>query len=470
MKAYRVTVNLKLGLISFAVLIAVASLWYTTRLVDRLKVRETSVVQLWADALAEIPKNQQQVANNPSPELLLEIEAILTAVRQIPAISASISEEDFEEYIDVLAWARTHPRAHNIDFVTDLLSDPSSSLFTSIPVVMVDSSSGAPARWSDVGNIPDSFAGLEEAAVEELTLQLLAEVEDMAQIHEPIPIVVVFPATEDSPAIRFVQYVYYGESELIVGLRWFPYVQLLFVALFVMLGYFGFSHNRRSEQSSLWVGMAKEAAHQLGTPISSLMGWLEYLRYQEKTNPEESSEKTYEEIEIDIARLRRVAARFSDIGSLPKLDPQPIAPVIENTASYIERRIPQKGTFIKLNVTVEPDYSVQLNAELFEWVIENLLKNALDSLESDHGSIGITASSVDGMIRIDVSDTGKGIDRRDWKNVFRPGFSTKKRGWGLGLSLAKRIVEDYHGGVLSLYTSRPGHGTTFRIELPTVIN
>ncbi|MBT6598333.1 MAG: HAMP domain-containing histidine kinase, partial [Bacteroidetes Order II. Incertae sedis bacterium] len=209
-----------------------------------------------------------------------------------------------------------------------------------------------------------------------------------------------------------------------------------------------------------------EAAHQLGTPISSLMGWLEYLRYQEKTSPGESAEKTYEEIEEDIARLRRVAARFSDIGSLPKLDPQPIAPVIENTASYIERRLPQQGMLIKLNVDVDPDYTVPLNAELFEWVIENLLKNALDALGSDQGSITLDASSSEGIIQIDISDTGKGIDRRDWKNVFRPGFSTKKRGWGLGLSLAKRIVEDYHGGSLSLVSSRPGQGTTFRIELP----
>ncbi len=147
MKAHRVSVNLKLGLISFAVLISVASLWYTTRLVDRLKARETSVVQLWADALAEIPKNQQQVASNPPPELLREIEGILSAVRQIPAVAASFSEEDFQDYIDVLTWARTRPRGYNIDFVTDLLADTTSSLFRNIPVIMVDSSSGMPARW-----------------------------------------------------------------------------------------------------------------------------------------------------------------------------------------------------------------------------------------------------------------------------------------------------------------------------------
>ena len=466
MKAHRVSVNLKLGLISFAVLISVASLWYTTRLVDRLKARETSVVQLWADALAEIPKNQQQVASNPPPELLREIEGILSAVRQIPAVAASFSEEDFQDYIDVLTWARTRPRGYNIDFVTDLLADTTSSLFRNIPVIMVDSSSGMPARWYDVGDVPGNFSGLDEAESRRLTLKLMTTVEDMAAIHEPIPIVVVFPATENSPSIRFVQYVYYGESQLIVGLRWFPFVQLLFVSLFVLVGYLGFSHIRRSEQSSLWVGMAKEAAHQLGTPISSLMGWLEYLRYKEKTSPGESAEKTYEEIEEDIARLRRVASRFSDIGSLPKLDPQPIAPVIENTASYIERRLPQQGMLIKLNVDVDPDYTVPLNAELFEWVIENLLKNALDALGSDQGNITLDASSGEGIIQIDISDTGKGIDRRDWKNVFRPGFSTKKRGWGLGLSLAKRIVEDYHGGSLSLVSSRPGQGTTFRIELP----
>ncbi|MCH9023502.1 MAG: HAMP domain-containing histidine kinase, partial [Planctomycetes bacterium] len=224
----------------------------------------------------------------------------------------------------------------------------------------------------------------------------------------------------------------------------------------------------KSEQSSLWVGMAKEAAHQLGTPISSLMGWVEYLRLHDQS-PDlslKSKEETYQEIEKDIARLGRVTSRFSDIGSLPKLESQPIGPLLEATTDYMRRRIPDGGTFIRLNVWSEPDLSAPLNANLFEWVVENLLKNALDAMESERGRIDVVATAIGNTIRIDVCDTGKGIERRNWKNVFRPGYSTKKRGWGLGLSLAKRIVEDYHGGTLSLASSRPGHGTTFRIEIP----
>jgi len=245
-------------------------------------------------------------------------------------------------------------------------------------------------------------------------------------------------------------------------------VQLVFVALFVMVGYFGFSYVRKSEQSSLWVGMAKEAAHQLGTPISSLMGWVEYLRLHDQS-PDlslKSKEETYQEIENDIARLGRVTSRFSDIGSLPKLESQLLGPLLETTTDYMRRRIPNGGTFIRLNVWSEPDLSAPLNADLFEWVVENLLKNALDAMESERGRIDVVATAIENKIRIDVRDTGKGIERRNWKNVFRPGYSTKKRGWGLGLSLAKRIVEDYHGGTLSLASSRPGHGTTFRIEIP----
>ncbi|MEX1055343.1 MAG: HAMP domain-containing sensor histidine kinase [Rhodothermales bacterium] len=280
----------------------------------------------------------------------------------------------------------------------------------------------------------------------------------MSASYEPIPVVL------GTGPNRLKQYIFYDDSRLVRELRFFPYVQLLFVGLFILVGYLGFSYVRRSEQSSLWVGMAKEAAHQLGTPISSLMGWTELMKSGELTT--EQQEDAIEEIENDIQRLSRVASRFSDIGSLPKLDVRPVAPVVEATAEYIRRRMPRQARSVELNVSVPPELRAPLNAELFEWVIENLLKNALDAIESDRGSIDITAQKEGGRVLIDVKDSGKGIDRRNWKNVFRPGYSTKKRGWGLGLSLAKRIVEDYHGGSLTLVSSRVGYGTTFRIALP----
>ncbi|MDX1741405.1 MAG: HAMP domain-containing sensor histidine kinase, partial [Rhodothermales bacterium] len=266
------------------------------------------------------------------------------------------------------------------------------------------------------------------------------------------------------PDVGLAQQVHYGESHMVRELRLYPYAQLLFVGLFILVGYLGFSYVRRSEQSSLWVGMAKEAAHQLGTPISSLMGWIEILRSDEIGADQRAD--AVDEVENDVERLKRVASRFSDIGSMPKLEVQSLDLVVANTVDYIRRRLPQHGRAVNLRVEVEPDLNVPLNSELFEWVVENLLKNALDSMEGGEGEIVIRALRQDKHVLVDIEDSGKGIDRREWKNIFRPGYSTKKRGWGLGLSLAKRIVEDYHGGELGLLHSRLGQGSTFRISVP----
>jgi NtrC-family two-component system sensor histidine kinase KinB len=350
------------------------------------------------------------------------------------------------------------PPASELNFIANTILFPNTF---GIPAIVTDSSSRVPyVNWRNVP-VDSTLAGL--SAEDSLrTLARLAELRaEMDATYAPIPIEISFPG---APGLELRQYVHYGESTLVKELRLFPYVQLFFVGLFILVGYLGFSYVRRSEQSSLWVGMAKEAAHQLGTPISSLMGWVELLKLPDL--PGDQQEMAVEEIEKDISRLRRVTSRFSDIGSLPKLDVMPLAPIVDNTADYIRRRMPQQGKHVSLLVAVPPDLRAPLNAELFEWVIENLLKNALDAIETNEGKIEVTAARAGEQLRIEVRDTGKGIDRRQWKNVFRPGYSTKKRGWGLGLSLAKRIVEDYHGGTLTLAGSRLGHGSTFRIELP----
>lgn len=462
MRAYRLSTNLKLGLIAFAGLIAIASLWYTTRLVGQLKERETAIIELWAAALEQIPLAQQQAAFQPASSDFEELDNLLEAWRNV----AGLTEEDVERYRTALDWARTGQVDQGITFIQDaIVSNP--RLQSGIPAIVVDSTSGLPGSWRNVGMPVESLEGLPEGEQSDYIERLLEQAGELALVNEPIPIVVNFPESDFFPATRFVQIVYYGESDLVARLRWFPYIQLLFVGLFVFVGYIGFSYIRRSEQSSLWVGMAKEAAHQLGTPISSLMGWVEMLRLNrtEEASPE-MDEEAFLEIEKDIDRLERVTSRFSDIGSLPKLDRQPVAPVLETTADYIRRRIPRSGAFIRVEVEADPELSAPVNTDLFEWVIENLLKNALDAMEDGRGSIRIEASRINDRVRIDVSDTGKGIDRRQWKNVFRPGYSTKQRGWGLGLSLAKRVIEDYHGGSLTLAASRPGEGTTFRIEIP----
>lgn len=441
MRAYRLSVNLKLGLVVFAVLIAVASLLYTHRLVDRLRERERFIIGLWAHAQEQLAAAAQQ--GNPH---LGELRALEEVVRALP-VGEALTAEERNAYLRALTWARSMPPPGEVNLAGEIIGRGSFG----VPAVIIDSSRGLPVFWQNVP-VPPSLRGLSREdslrAVERLRRAAAA----MAEGYPPISIEVLD------------QYIFYDESRLIKELRVFPYLQLLFVGLFILVGYLGFSYVRRSEQGSLWVGMAKEAAHQLGTPISSLMGWHQLL----KTDlPPEDEEMALEEIGKDIDRLRRVTSRFSDIGSLPKLEVRRLAPVVEGTADYMRRRIPSHGKRVALQVDVPPDLQTPLNAELFEWVVENLLKNALDAIEANEGTIEVTARRTDGHVHVDIRDTGKGIDRRQWKNIFRPGYSTKKRGWGLGLSLAKRIVEDYHGGTLSVVQSRVGYGTTFRIELPT---
>jgi signal transduction histidine kinase len=235
--------------------------------------------------------------------------------------------------------------------------------------------------------------------------------------------------------------------------------------LFVLIGYIGFSQIKKSEQRNIWVGMAKETAHQLGTPISSVNGWIEIL----KEDPQKL-EQILPEIEIDIKRLTKIASRFSQIGSLPAVKLRPITPILRNAVSYYRKRLPKlnKKVFIKEEYTCEA--SIGINSELFEWVIENLIKNALDAIEGQDGEIllAVNQSPDHQHIYIDIKDNGKGISPRDKQNVFKPGFSTKTRGWGLGLSLAKRIIEDYHQGKLFIKETRLGEGTTFRISFENV--
>ena len=261
---------------------------------------------------------------------------------------------------------------------------------------------------------------------------------------------------------RVLGYYHYGVSPVISQLRWLPYIEIGAALLFILIGYIGFSQIKKSEQRNIWVGMAKETAHQLGTPISSMSGWVEILKGDAKNR-----DKAISEIDTDIQRLTKVAARFSQIGSVPSLKSTPVIPMLRNIIEYFNKRLPQldKKITITPNFKIEPD--VKINIDLFEWVIENLIKNAIDAIDGKQGKIELTLDYINSgpEIYIDVSDNGKGISSRDKKNVFKPGFSTKKRGWGLGLSLAKRIVEDYHGGKLFVKDSRLGEGTVFRITL-----
>ena len=251
-------------------------------------------------------------------------------------------------------------------------------------------------------------------------------------------------------------YIYYDDSDTLVQLAYYPYIQLAVVVLFFVVCFVAILNSKRAEQNRVWVGLSKETAHQLGTPISSLMAWVEILKGKYP------SDELLPEMERDVERLQMVAERFSKIGSKTEPVVADVNVVIERVVGYMKRRSPAKVQY-ELSLSDEPLLAA-LNIPLLEWVIENLCKNAIDAM-SGCGSITVTVSSVADKVIVDVTDTGKGIVKTRWKEVFKPGFTTKPRGWGLGLSLAKRIVEEFHRGHIFIKKSVPGKGTTFRIEL-----
>jgi len=254
--------------------------------------------------------------------------------------------------------------------------------------------------------------------------------------------------------------VYYQDSPLLTQLKFFPYVQLSVIAIFLLLAYAVFSSSRRSEQNQVWVGLAKETAHQLGTPISSLMAWIELLK--DKFNAED--DQLILEMENDVQRLEIVADRFSKIGSKPQLEPHSVYDAVQEFVDYFRIRVSDK---INFEVHGDPELLAGLNIPLFDWVIENLLKNAVNAITGP-GSITVEISPGKKQVIIDVTDTGKGIPRSKFATVFQPGYTTRKRGWGLGLSLTKRIIENYHEGQIFVRDSELGKGTTFRILLKSL--
>lgn len=249
----------------------------------------------------------------------------------------------------------------------------------------------------------------------------------------------------------------YDESIMLTRLSQYPYVQLGIVGLFIAVAIFALLSSKRAEQNKVWVGLSRETAHQLGTPISSLMAWTEVLREQYPDDP------LLPEMTTDVQRLQLIAERFSKIGSAPEMKPTDLCDVVTHVVNYIQRRASDK-VVIRTSFT-EPYMQAMVCAPLFEWVVENLCKNAIDAMQGE-GRIDIYVSRQPDHLLVEVTDTGKGIERQHFKDVFRPGFTTKKRGWGLGLSLAKRIVEEYHHGHIYVEASELGRGTTFAIELP----
>ena len=252
------------------------------------------------------------------------------------------------------------------------------------------------------------------------------------------------------------EYIYYKDSRLLQNLKNFPFFILSIIGAFIMIAYFAFSNARIAQQNKVWTGMAKETAHQIGTPLSSLLGWLEYL----KKNKTQSSVTA--EIEKDLSRLSVIASRFSKIGSLPKLHNTNLIPILEGSINYMQKRASSKISIELLSHSKQ--INAQINQDLFEWVIENIIKNSMDAI-SQSGKIILTVLEEDKAVYVDVMDNGRGVKKSFFKEIFEPGFTSKKRGWGLGLSLVRRIIKDYHGGHVSLLKSVPNKETIIRIVL-----
>jgi signal transduction histidine kinase len=327
---------------------------------------------------------------------------------------------------------------------------------------------GRPIRWNNVPVEPmtdDDFELIKtmnpnDPPPGKLT-ELVELVHEFDKIHRPIPVEVAGMEREQG-------WIHYGSSPLERELLYMPLIQLALFLVFMGVALQGLRYLKLGEQRSIWVGMAKETAHQLGTPLSALLGWTQLLKDKVSEGRYEELDASLREMEIDVERLNKVTERFSKIGSRPELRSVDIGPILERTVSYFHRRLPRLETNSTITLKRAECPSIRGNEELLEWVFENLIKNGLDALRDREGTIeiGVRCRKPHRYVEVFVKDTGKGILPAHRQQVFRPGFTTKQRGWGLGLALTRRIVEDYHNGSLRLVDSRPGRGTTFSVRLP----
>lgn len=313
------------------------------------------------------------------------------------------------------------------------------------PLIQTDADN-KPSSWKGVGIDPNDRS---EAAF----LKVRKILQEMEKNVDPVVI-----KYEEAT----IGYLYYGDSRMIMQLRLLPYLQVGILAMFIFLGLAGSAQSRQSEMRHIWVGMAKETAHQLGTPISSLMGWVEILKADSKGKQNE----IHDEMEKDLNRLNLVTSRFSKIGSKPDLKQAELVPILQNVCDYIRRRAPQAGKKVSIEETYEINPEVQINGDLFQWAIENVMKNGLDAMDKAEGLISVRLfREGEKSVVLEIEDNGRGMEDSEKNKVFKPGYSTKRRGWGLGLSLARRIIQEYHRGKMFVREARPGNGIVMRIEL-----
>jgi signal transduction histidine kinase len=483
-----------------AALIVLTSLWYTSQLVSKIAVSEKRNVELWAEAVrrkALMMEATNQLYAKISREERKKVELWAEANRLLP----QLADDDFALgfVFEVIRGNETVPviltdnkgkilLSRNLDIkrekdsvylqqqllemrqqhdsipleispgISHYLYYRDSEVFTEIRKSFEDNErsfikevasnpASAPAIYTD--SVSDSiiaFGNLDAVQIKQDSLTYLRTM--LVELKKRGNRIEITLGNKKN-------FIWYMESPQLKRLRYFPYIQFTVIGIFLLTAYFLFNTSRRAEQNHVWVGMAKETAHQLGTPLSSLIAWLEYMKMKE-ISPEITVE-----IERDVKRLEMITERFSKIGSQPKLTLENLSVALTNAVDYIQARSPKT---VDYELSVESELEAPLNVPLFAWVIENLCRNAVDAMDG-RGRITVSVQQVPERIWVDITDTGKGIPRAKHETVFEPGYTTKQRGWGLGLSLCKRIVENYHGGNLYIKRSEPGTGTTFRIEL-----
>ena len=358
-------------------------------------------------------------------------------------LSSELREDNREVvklYAEIIAETVKDDSNTNIDFIFENIIKK-----VKFPIIQSGRNKN-PQLWT---NLPENI----DSDSDRLKLIL-----SMDKINKPIPL--VFDDKINGP-ITF-GYLHYGDSRLIQKIQIWTYIELLSIGIFILFGFIGFSFIRNSEKQHIWVGLSRETAHQLGTPVSALLGWLDYLK-----NDNSNIEKILPEMESDIERLQQVNRRFSKMGSKPEMEFFDLSKRIESVLSYLNRRIPTLGKKVDLVNDIDPEIKIMANGTLISWTIENLIRNSFDSISEEGGLIRLSMSQDQNNVKIRISDNGCGVQKKDWKNIFRPGFSTKKSGWGLGLSLCQRIINEVHKGDIYVLESRINSGTVFEINIPS---
>jgi len=311
-----------------------------------------------------------------------------------------------------------------------------------------------PLIQTDVNHIPQMWKNLPESV--NTKTDRIGFMNAMDKLNQSIPLVY----RDSSVGEIIFGYLHYGDSSIVQKLQYWTYIEIAAITLFIFLGFTGFSFIRNYEKRHIWVGMARETAHQLGTPVSALMGWVDWL----KEHPEKTKE-IIPEMEADLMRLEQIGRRFSKMGSKPNMEEFDLSERVERVVNYLMKRMPTLGEKVELINDIQPGISIQANGSLLAWSIENIIRNGIDAIEKKDGWVSVSLRKEKDEIKIQIQDNGKGIPKKDWRNVFRPGFSTKQTGWGLGLSLSSRIVEEIHSGKLQVIESSPENGTVIEIRL-----